>query len=515
VTFDGTYYYAFDAEGNRIAKYLSGSGALDDTAIDITTYTWDNRNRMTMLTHTATYGATPDLQVQYTFDISNRMVDEKEIVGGSLDERYLYDGNNLLEVLDSSDDVVERYLNGPAVDQVLAVEQVGGENSGVNWLLADAQGTVRDVVREASGGGDGPLTSVVDHLFFDAYGNQTTAQTATDPQLQSRIGFEGMMTDPLVGFPAADSAGGLYYSAAQGWYDAVVGTFVTAVAQGYSSGVTNPFEFSGNNPTATDLSMASQPEESSSAVGIMDSGGGDATPVSDDSAGADQVGDGSIPILLDVKQAVSDAVTTAAEAVFTLIQANKKTLTDPKVVARINAAAQKAKDIAPNVVNLDPNMMGWLDLTLAWFLELGPVNWKFGPDAAITQDVLELQGVKDQIAIARKRYQEIKGKDHAATIVIVKDVKFGVDEAYKTLMEMDKAFAFLGSYRITITYSGENMKVVVTNTTGWQSGTRFRVAAQPGGQHRGILDDRQLGSGGIELGGNITLEFTLFVPWEE
>jgi hypothetical protein len=153
----------------------------------------------------------------------------------------------------------ERYLNGPAADQVLAVEQVGGENSGVNWLLADAQGTVRDVVREAFDAGDsgGSVTSVVDHLFFDAYGNHTTAQTATDSQLQSRIGFEGMMTDLIAGFPATDSAGGLYYSAAQGWYDAVVGTFVTAAVQGYNSDVTNPFEFSGNNPTATDLSMAS------------------------------------------------------------------------------------------------------------------------------------------------------------------------------------------------------------------------------------------------------------------
>ena len=32
----------------------------------------------------------------------------------------IYDGSQLLEVLDASDNVLERYLNGPAVDQVFA-----------------------------------------------------------------------------------------------------------------------------------------------------------------------------------------------------------------------------------------------------------------------------------------------------------------------------------------------------------------------------------------------------------
>ena len=76
------------------------------------------------------------------------------------------------------------------------------------------QGTVRDVARGVVSGG-ATTASVVDHVFFDAYGNQPAAQTATVAQLQTRIGFQGMMIDPLVGFPGTSGASGLYYSVAK------------------------------------------------------------------------------------------------------------------------------------------------------------------------------------------------------------------------------------------------------------------------------------------------------------
>ncbi len=77
--------------------------------------------------------------------VFNRLTEEKETDGDEtvFDERYVWDGSNLLEVLDGSNNVTERYLNGPAVDQVLATEMVGGDNPGVNWLLQDAQQSVR------------------------------------------------------------------------------------------------------------------------------------------------------------------------------------------------------------------------------------------------------------------------------------------------------------------------------------------------------------------------------------
>ena len=56
--YDGTYNYQHDAEGNLTAKFRSSSGQnaqIDSTASDITIYTWDNRKRLTSVTHYQTY----------------------------------------------------------------------------------------------------------------------------------------------------------------------------------------------------------------------------------------------------------------------------------------------------------------------------------------------------------------------------------------------------------------------------------------------------------------------------
>ena len=120
-------------------------------------------------------------------------------------------------------------------------------------------------------------------MIYDAYGNQPVPQSATDPQLQTRVGFRGMMNDPLAGFDStagadgsfpSPSAIGLYYSVAQGFYDSVSETHVTG-APGYESGAVNPYEYSSDDPTVNGFVMVSQPMNSASAVGKM----GDSTPV--------------------------------------------------------------------------------------------------------------------------------------------------------------------------------------------------------------------------------------------
>ena len=100
VTFDGTYYYQFDAAGNRTFKYKSDTGALDSSATDITKYTWDYRNRMTALAHYADYSlytsSDPNLAIKYTYDAFNRQVDESS---GSFDQRTIWDGTSAWKCL--------------------------------------------------------------------------------------------------------------------------------------------------------------------------------------------------------------------------------------------------------------------------------------------------------------------------------------------------------------------------------------------------------------------------------
>ena len=55
---DGTYTYAYDAEGNRTEKFIDNNhdGVLDAGDTDVTEYTWDARERPTKVTDYAVEG---------------------------------------------------------------------------------------------------------------------------------------------------------------------------------------------------------------------------------------------------------------------------------------------------------------------------------------------------------------------------------------------------------------------------------------------------------------------------
>ncbi len=77
---DGTYRYTYDEEGNQKLRFkdLDTSGTLNTNDTDITEYTWDHRNRLTVVTHYATEAtytsSTPDKIVEYAYDSANRWV---------------------------------------------------------------------------------------------------------------------------------------------------------------------------------------------------------------------------------------------------------------------------------------------------------------------------------------------------------------------------------------------------------------------------------------------------------
>ena len=79
---DGTYWYAYDAEGNRTARFIDANhdGVLDAGDTDITEYTWDARNRLVEVRDYATFAAlggnSPDQVVDYLYDVENRWIGE-------------------------------------------------------------------------------------------------------------------------------------------------------------------------------------------------------------------------------------------------------------------------------------------------------------------------------------------------------------------------------------------------------------------------------------------------------
>ena len=126
-----------------------------------------------------------------------------------------------------------RYLWGPAVDEILADEQVTSPTQpGITyWQLTDNQGSVRDILTYSSG-----VTTVADHIVYDSFGNVLSdSSSQTSNPVRHAIGFTGQMQD---------SATGLDYFKAR-FYDPRTGQFISADP---AKADINTYRYAGNSP---------------------------------------------------------------------------------------------------------------------------------------------------------------------------------------------------------------------------------------------------------------------------
>jgi len=256
VHFDGTYTYSYDAEGNRTARWVDedDDGTLNTGDTDVTEYQWDNRNRMTQVTHKANFSDTTYTSaIDYIFDAQNRRIGSLyETTGDGVvdrEERYVWDGQNVvLDFVDSDGDnnslgggtssaplaLDKRYLTGSAVDQVFAQEAAGdGAAWNVLWMLADHLGSNRDLAKYDTAS---ETTSIVTHYTIDTYGNVTVAK--------------GNLSDTRYIWAQTqyDLRAGQYYAMAR-WYDPRTGGFVSEDPIGFQAGDANVNRYCENGPT--------------------------------------------------------------------------------------------------------------------------------------------------------------------------------------------------------------------------------------------------------------------------
>jgi RHS repeat-associated protein len=162
------------------------------------------------------------------YDAFNRRIGETVTnSAGTSTQWYVYDGQNVVLQLNAAGGVTERYLCGRAVDQVLAAENGSGV---VSWLLADNQGSVRDVVQFIYG-----LTTNVDHISYSAYGQIAHESNAS---YNPGIGYTGQFWD---------AAAGMYYCQAR-WYDPSTGRYMSEDPTGFSAGDANLYRYVFNDP---------------------------------------------------------------------------------------------------------------------------------------------------------------------------------------------------------------------------------------------------------------------------
>lgn len=226
---DGTYNYAYDDEGNLILRTEIATGATRE-------FTWDYRNRLTDVVDRDGSG-TETQRVAYTYDAFDRRISKAvDVTPGDLVDaavtHFIYDREDvILDYLDVDGNngagvsvLAERYLHGPAVDQVFAQDDAKGNNQ---WLLADHLGSIRDVV-DSSG-------VLADHILYDAYGNRVSE---TNHALGSRYQFAGR---------EFDGETNLYFNRAR-YYSPSTGRFISEDPIAFVAGDPNYFRYAKNDP---------------------------------------------------------------------------------------------------------------------------------------------------------------------------------------------------------------------------------------------------------------------------
>ena len=179
--------YTQDAEGNLSIKTDTSTGK-------VTTYSYDFRNRLTGVIQRSSLGVTLN-QATYTYDSQNRRIG---INDNGTQTWTVYDGQNTYADFNGAGTLQNRYLYGPAVDELLARTSAAGTSA---WYLTDKLGTVRDIANTSG--------TVIFHAAYDSYGKQTS----TTGSGGDRFGYTGREYDQVAG---------LQYNRAR-YYDATMG----------------------------------------------------------------------------------------------------------------------------------------------------------------------------------------------------------------------------------------------------------------------------------------------------
>ena len=223
---DGIYTYQYDGEGNRISRNNILTG-------DITEYKWDFHNRLVGVV-TRNSEAKINFSAEYIYDINDRriakLIDFDGDGPGVIEEEYfIYDGDNILFILNNKGQLKQSYLHGAGIDQILAVENLEptGANEQFYWTLVDHQGTVRDVVD-----GFGKLEN---HIIYDAYGNPISQ---SNPTIEIPYLFTGREFDIETG---------QYFYRAR-YYDPSIGRFISEDPISFEAGDSNLSRYVFNNP---------------------------------------------------------------------------------------------------------------------------------------------------------------------------------------------------------------------------------------------------------------------------
>ena len=245
-TFDGTYRYSYDAEGNQTEKYLwtdtDEDGIIDESEKTLVqTCSWDYRNRLESVTNYDSSGIATET-IEYIYDYLNQMI-ARSVISASTSavessESFVYSNGQIVLEYDTTsaiDAVTAINLWGANVDELVAVESA---TNNIQWSYGDHLNTIRDVV---SYNPVTETTTVINHLIFDAFGNLASS---VDPSQSTSPSISPLLLFRYTG-KFFDDATGLQNNLNR-WYDSTSGKWISVDPIGFNGGDVNLYRYVGN-----------------------------------------------------------------------------------------------------------------------------------------------------------------------------------------------------------------------------------------------------------------------------
>jgi RHS repeat-associated protein len=196
--------YTHDANGNTLTS---------TTSSNTTTYTWDFENRLTSVTLPGSGGT-----VTFQYDPFGRRIYKQSPTATSI---FAYDGDNLVETVNSSGGVVARYTLTQNIDEPLAELRSGT----TSYYEADGLGSITSLTSSAG--------AVANTYTYDSFGNLTASTgTLSNPFRYTAREF--------------DVETNLYFNRAR-YYDPFTGRFLSEDPITFRGGV-NFYSYVGGDP---------------------------------------------------------------------------------------------------------------------------------------------------------------------------------------------------------------------------------------------------------------------------
>lgn len=214
-----------------------------------------------------------------------------------------------------------------------------------------------------------------------------------------------------------------------------------------------------------------------------------------------------------IKQAIASGITSTAEFTHKIFKkfvylAQKY----PSSKSYINDLLETINDTVATVTNTNPQTCTFADLFNMWLFELGPnpININ-GSNATSTNQLKNQEGINQarNIALLKSQNGDFSNTNHSWT--------YGQGEFYDGISNGNFVTAFLGSYSVKVTTSstsnGYQLNFRVTNTSSWDSATRFRIDNDGDGVHDGVFPNTDRNNNNdLSTGGNFTQNWNWSEP---